>query len=52
MTDREFWIEVRRWLKTRILADTQMVATIEQRFAISDNGATKDRQSSAVGLPR
>lgn len=52
MTDREFWIEVRRWLKTRILADTQMVAAIEQRFAISDNGATKDYRSSAAGLTR
>ena len=32
MDDREFWREVRRWLKTRILADQQMVRAIEARF--------------------
>jgi hypothetical protein len=50
--EREFWIQVRRWLKTRILADKQMVEAIEQRFGISDNGATKDRRSSAAGQNR
>ena len=32
MEDREFWAEVRRWLKTRILADQQMIAAIERRY--------------------
>ena len=34
MDDREFWFwwEVRRWLKTRILADQQMIAAIERRY--------------------
>ncbi len=32
MEDREFWAEVRRWLKTRILADRQMIGAIERRY--------------------
>ena len=36
MEDREFWREVRRWLKTRILADQQMVKAIEARFGFED----------------
>ena len=42
--DREFWREVRRWLKTRILADQQMIAAIEARFGFEDAKA-KDRPS-------
>ena len=36
MEDREFWREVRRWLKTRIIADRQMVKAIEARFGFED----------------
>ena len=44
MDDREFWQEVRRWLIGRIKADQNMIAAIEKRFEISDNGTTKDRR--------
>ena len=32
MEDREFWAEVRRWLKTSVLANQQMIAAIERRY--------------------
>jgi hypothetical protein len=32
VAEREFWVQVRRWLKIRIRADERMVAAIEQRF--------------------
>ena len=52
MDEREFWIAFRRWLKGRIAADQQMVAAIEKRFEISDNGGTNDRQRPAPALTR
>jgi len=45
--DREFWREVRRWLKTRILADQQMIKAIEARFGFEETKA-KDRPSSTA----
>jgi len=42
VTEREFWIELRRWLKSQIIADERLVAAIEKRFAISDTTETKD----------
>jgi len=47
MEDREFWHEVRRWLKTRILADQQMIKAIEARFGFEETKA-KDRPSSTA----
>jgi len=47
MEDREFWREVRRWLKTRILADQQMIKAIEARFGFEETKA-KDRPSSTA----
>jgi hypothetical protein len=32
MNEREFWAEVRRWLKIQNTANQQMIAAIEQRF--------------------
>ena len=36
MEDREFWREVRRWLKTRIIADQKMIKAIEARFGFEE----------------
>ena len=36
MNEKDFWREVRRWLKTRILADQQMVKAIEMRFGFEE----------------
>ena len=47
MEDREFWREVRRWLKTRILADQQMIKAIETRFGFEE-AKSKDRPSSTA----
>jgi hypothetical protein len=44
MNDREFWIDFRRWLKSRIIADQRLVAAIEKRFGICDNTQEKDRR--------
>jgi hypothetical protein len=52
VTDREFWIAFRRWLKSRMAADQQMIAAIEQRFDIGDNGTAMDRQRPAPVLTR
>ena len=32
MSEREFWAEVRRWLKIQQQANSQMIMAIEQRF--------------------
>ena len=48
MDDREFWIAFRRWLKSRVASDQQMIAAIEKRFEISDNGATRERRADPV----
>jgi hypothetical protein len=52
MDDREFWIAFRRWLKGRMASDQQMIAAIERRFGISDNGDMKIRQQPAPVLTR
>ena len=48
MEDREFWREVRRWLKTRILADRQMIAAIEARFGFEDQKTKERRPTTAA----
>jgi hypothetical protein len=32
MDERQFWAEVRRWLKIQTAANNQMIAVIERRF--------------------
>jgi hypothetical protein len=44
MDERAFWVEFRRWLKSRIIADQRMAAAIEQRYQISDNTERTDRR--------
>ena len=46
MEDREFWAEVRRWLKTCILADRQMIAAIERRYGPFGEQKRQDSRGS------
>jgi hypothetical protein len=46
--ERAFWIEFRRWLKARIIADQQMVNAIDQRFGLGDHKQETRRPSPAA----
>jgi hypothetical protein len=47
--ERDFWIQVRRWLKGQIAADQQMVEAIERRFG--PFGEQKRRQEDRPPPP-
>jgi len=44
MDDRAFQLELRRWLKSRIIADQRLVAAIEKRYQISDTTESTNRR--------
>jgi hypothetical protein len=49
--EREFWIQVRRWLKIQNAATSQMIEAIEQRFGPFGDERRQERQALQPGRP-